>query len=110
MATSFPPGTASEGASPGGLDVRYYGDLLWRIIRTEEMRVVIFIERQARRDSPRHARMAGQGRMFGLRERQPGLEFLQQRCRYNRDERVKCQCAGHEFSPPPVLPKRITKP
>ena len=39
-----------------------------------------------------------------------GGEFLQQRCRYNRDERVKCQCAGHEFSPPPVLPTRITKP
>ena len=63
------------------------GDFRRSIVRAEESALVVFIVGYKPRESPRHARMAGERWMLGFRELQPCTQLQRQNRRDHHRER-----------------------
>ena len=67
-------------------------DLFRRIVGAEELLFVVVVERDQRRDAPRHAHMAGQRSVLGTRQFETGLELDPGNRQRGCTQCVECEC------------------
>ena len=94
------PGQAYEPLAPAG------GDLVGRIVDTEEVGLVELVERNERGKPARHARVAGQRAVLGLRQLQAPPDLGQRGTKGHCAEPVERVCGVELIHSPPTYATR----